>query len=376
MDLVHVVLQDHLKPRSHRGIDFNLDTLLEGEVGAFLINYTSRNDVDWGPILQSKNVRVYGDSGGLQNARDGREIDPVDVSEWYNRNVDIGMLLDKIPIEFDGPRMSDRKWLGGNTKLLRKCAEQSAENARAMARVKNGYELLYIYQGWTWDELSVWDEHSDLSVADGLAFGYQRDYRNILLKLLYVYENHYGENVHFLGVGGPTSYTPLVLFDHYWPGRVSCDSARASWIARNRTVYSLMFGMQKTTLRGDEAALYEDGLPCICPYCEVLQEHPNTLVEKDPRTDKSSFTSKLLIAHNMWVEERRAEFLQRMVHNWEAFRAFCSVQMGHVVSDGAPTNHKMGLLDCLDGIQTLFEEGSEAFRGKYRVGVPQMEEWF
>lgn len=374
MDLVHVVIDSHFKELRYRGFNCSLDELLKGGIECLMVNFSSsRGNI--GDELSRKGYKVYGDSGGLQAARSGKSLDPASISDWYNENVVVGMCLDSIPVEMTSEYMSGNRWMGDDENVLREHARVTAENVEKMSRDRE-YDLRHIYQGRSWDQLSTWGEHVDTSKSDGLAIPMPSGYRYALTAIVYLWKHHYGEPIHFLGVGGPSRYVPLVLLDKLWPATISCDSSRSAWIARNRTLYNLTEGLQKLTLRGHEAAEYTDQLPCDCRFCETLVSVPNTLSEKDPSSKKSVFTSRMLIAHNILAEEKRARFLERLSQNVDHYTSYCRSQMKHIRSDESHRDDKMGVMDCLEGILMLEEDGVEATCKRYDLGQPKLSEWF
>lgn len=376
-ELYHVAQGQKFKPRLIEGIDMDFSSLFEDVNHHWLLNFANEKNKSVGARLLPDNF-IIGDSGGLQNAKFGLDFDPVEVSEWYNDNVDYGLCLDKIPIERDEDTGSKAEFnlKSGDVELFKKCASKTQENVEQMIKVQGDYELLNIHQGQSWDSLSVWAEHSDMSLGEGVAMKQWNDCRVNAAILAYAWKHYRGRPIHFLGVGSVTRYLPLILLAKHWGARVTADSASYTWVSRGRTYWSDPHSHGSYHVKKEDARPYGGELPCDCPYCEVIAEYPDGLVEDLSGDERSVMVNNLLMAHNIWVEERRCRYYKKLVKNEQHFLEHCKRTVGRLGSDKQSTMDKWKVVDLVEFVLDLVHEGFDYVNRNYRFGQETMSEWF
>lgn len=374
--LIHVCGGGLLRDKEVNGIQLSMASLVD--MDGILLNFHS--DSSGTPHLSHVDGRtiVLGDSGGLQNAKYGLKFEPREISQWYNQYVDRGITLDKIPVSFSGAQQSQFEWLGDDLDVLASCAKKTRENTEVMREHQEDYMLYYVYQGDSWDTFNAWHEYSNPQPGEGIATKLRGSYRKNAAVIAFLWEHFRHRPIHILGVGGPRYYAPLILLSKYWDGEITADSARYQWVTRGRTFYSHPVGLSSYNLKGDDASLFMDGdgLPCTCEFCQLVEEHPDGLIEDRGGEECSVFINSMLMAHNIKVEEDRAEYFRHLVHHPEQFKKSCRKLLSSQPNDEESVMEKWDSQRLIEFIFTLGEEGLEAAKEKYEFGQGKMKRWF
>jgi hypothetical protein len=220
---------------------------------------------EWGI---DSDIIVMSDSGGFQILTRGARIDPVEVIEWQNNNVDVGHTLD-VPPYIDPLHAQIRSdWYD--------CLEQTVLNSRIMYERKKESMLLYgTIHGGTDDMKKWWKECVD-SVGDwdGYAIGLRDHPTEIIKAVRFILSNHIIDKpLHFFGVGATVPFFLLSRFSHTYSSTITVDSAS---FGNRMKGYNFIYDpihLGRTLPVGSEGRTtgkVYNRVGCLCPVCQVI----------------------------------------------------------------------------------------------------------
>ena len=245
-------------------------------------------------------IVVFGDSGGFQAINFGFDFDPISVLRWQERECNIGMILDKPPVEMDGSWTS----VGGVTnKQFELALEATRKNVEMIIDkrakdTKYDLKLYNVLQGTTPAEIERWYDVMSQYPLDGWSIGVKPPKPMMVAFCLgFLIEKGITENVHLLGLSGLSSEATAVYGTKYIsPMVVDSSSYNRGCTARE---YALPLNMKEKIWLGDKGENNTDmntldQWPCMCPVCINIP---------DPQ-EMGQYTSTvigvLLSLHNLW----------------------------------------------------------------------------
>jgi hypothetical protein len=336
--------------------DFDVDYLM--------VNYTqSLGKEAMSPRLrrliprQPNETRIISDSGGFQLGNNRLEyIDPVALTEWYNDNVDIGLVLDIANI--------------ADEDLNRRAALVQQRNTQIILdNKKPTLELMNIMHGSTYkarEEYRAICEHPDidrLAVADSYV---QTLFVSISDFLSILSTGKKYKHYHMLGVLNTLQVTILMRMAHYkFAPLITSDSSTHIQEAVAKGYYlrtHISEGSRHISL-GDKTNFpnHHNILPCTCPICRTI--HYTDIMG----IINSNVTSFLLMMHNLYATQQYIKSLWEVVQGTttKELKAFMK---SHLKSRNG-LDETMKCLDFLDSVQT---HGVKASRAKYSYYLSNM----
>jgi hypothetical protein len=248
-------------------------------------------------------IQVLSDSGGLQLARGVKSsIHPRDLVEFYNDNVDAGMILD-LPLFFS------------DIDIAKKAALQQRANIECMLKHSKGVELINIFHGQTLKERRMFRSIVEDERVPRVAIGGIADYGptagvNAIYNTIEGGSFKY-KQYHVLGIySAPMVPLMVKLANSSADVHITSDSTSHIQSAVNRA-YHFQFDLFHKMARipiGTRGSLENTTkyLPCQCKVCTTLKY-----------TDIFGFgenrhISELLAIHNAAEMARYAEALQEL----------------------------------------------------------------
>ncbi len=248
---------------NHSG-DFGLDFLMT--------NYTDHigkaRSLDNREKHGNNDIAIISDSGGFQLFTGQMKfIDPLDVIRWYNKNVDIGLVLD-IP-----PSTADHH-------LLMKVAQIQKRNTAIMMDNKvEGVELMNIFHGLDYDEKNQFREVVERDDIRRIALGgtYFKNVMSSVADLLQIITTgRKYDQYHLLGVTNPVQLfalmriaanklAPLVTSDSntYYRQAINKGYLRVDTVLSNIAYENIGLKTKKPNIH--------NMLPCACPVCSRVR---------------------------------------------------------------------------------------------------------
>jgi predicted Fe-Mo cluster-binding NifX family protein len=357
-------------------VDFNLydDHVCAGlDVDSYMINY-SQYGFDKTGKMNSKSPmfrrngrnpnmpnqpKVIADSGGFQLYTGKKDyLDPKEVIEWYNENIDWGMVLDVPPIV-----RTDH--------YLKRSAMIQGENNRIMMDHKNEHvELINIAHGDTYEKRMEFLKHVDHPGINRLATtGYRDSVVSTIAELLQLIlrSERKFKHYHVLGVYNLRKLLPIIKVGSIlpevkigkWKGvpLITSDASTPLQSAVNKlyhhqqSVYEparrLVIGARNTY------ANVHAKLPCACPVCSNIQ-YLNILGILDKQV-----VSNLIGVHNLYEIRRYSRMMDELAHKVSnaEYKAVVRRQLGSRAKD---------TLAALDLISVYMENPEETVK-QYQV---------
>lgn len=248
-------------------------------------------------------IQFLSDSGGLQLARGLKSsIHPIDLAEFYNNNVDGGMVLD-LPLHFSDPQ------------ICRKAAEVQRRNTECMLKYGKGVELINIFHGQSQAERQLFrsiaeDKRVPRVALAGIAHHMPITGVNACLEAIdgdFRYKQY-----HVLGVY-TAPYIPLLVKmanagDN--PAHITSDSTSHLQSSINKAYhfqFDVFHNMKRIPI-GTRGAIPSTNrhLPCQCKVCTTFK-YMDILGFAD-----NSKISELLAIHNAYEMSRYARQLQEI----------------------------------------------------------------
>ena len=300
----------------------------------------------------SQRIQVLSDSGGLQLSRDvAALIHPERLIEFYNNNVDAGMVLD-IPLVVQDSKIAER------------AARLQKRNTDIMLAGSKGVELINIFHGHSDHDRQVYREIVEDERINRVAMAALHR-QGLLTCVDTVYRTIYGSKkrynqYHALGVY-ISAYIPLfvkIANTGENPIHLTSDSTSHIQSASNKA-YHFQFDIYHNSKRipiGSRGSIPNSQkiFPCQCPVCKTLK-YMDVLA-----FGENSFTLELLSIHNAIEMTRYAKQLQ------EACRSMSSREFNQLVVTQLKRNPELAeVKQCLDFIDIHAEHGIKAARKKY-----------
>lgn len=143
---------------------FHEESLQEAGCNFFMVNYVAemgKEKFSHNNIINDQNkVKIISDSGGFQISGAMYEyIDPVKLTEWYNKNCNLGMVLD-IP-----------GYLHDEKTVRRAAAVQNQNTLEMIKHKRSDLEIINIIHGSTQKERDIFREVCERSDIDRVALG-------------------------------------------------------------------------------------------------------------------------------------------------------------------------------------------------------------
>ena len=272
-----------------------------GSIGIYMLNYTSYIDAkrDTSPNFRSAgrlnpvDQTIMSDSGGFQLMSGSHDfLNPLDIIEWYNDNVDIGIALDVPlgPVTWDGAGSQQAKT---QAYVLNEMIKRKAPHV----------EMMNVVHGGTIAERKEYHDIVDRDDVNKLAIGgqyfstpSQATYDQLHIILQYRPYEHY----HALGVSHAKNLYPMMR---------TAAKKLVPYITSDGTTYSTSAYTKKylswptvdSTLRYKSIG-YKKNFPshsrwltCSCPVCSSIK-YSDILSEFD-----SGLMTSLLSLHNMYT---------------------------------------------------------------------------
>lgn len=344
---------------AHSGKDLGLEYIM--------INYTDHLTRDLGMAVRKtsalgKGTGIIVDSGGFQISRGDMDfIDPEEEIEWYNRNADLGMLLD-IPTHDDALAMRAAKIQREVIKLWLK-------------KKRPDLELINILHG-SGDTLKQYLEVVDHPKIRRLAFGgmffvsMMQTIEKIVETVLDTpdYLHHHVLGVTHRGVMILLMYMAKVGLSPL----ITCDSSSALQLSCYRTLY-MYHRVEESIFMQDmgEKGNYLAGqarLPCNCPVC-------STLVYADTfRNLKGDIPDALVCMHNVYTFNDWAQHMNKLVMSESKDAIKKSLEQQFTVGYGAQVVKT--LKAGLDYIDYAKEHGAAKARQKFNAHFPHQSKLF
>jgi hypothetical protein len=299
-------------------------------------------------------IQMLSDSGGLQLARGVKGIiHPRELVEYYNDNVDAGMILD-LPLFFS------------DTKIAKRAAKLQRLNNNIMLKYSKGPELINIFHGQTEEERAMFRSIVEDKKIPRVAIGGM--YRYLPTAAVNaIYDTIEGpfryKQYHVLGIF-TTPLVPLMvkLANSSVKAHITSDSTSHIQSAINKA-YHFQFDIYHNMKRipiGSRGAAQNTlrYLPCQCKVCTTIK-YADILGFGDSR-----FTSELLAMHNASEMSRYASSLQEICLN-SSPREYNRIVEEQLKRGSELSEVKAGLdfIDCVD------KHGLAAAKKKYKFYI-------
>lgn len=219
--------------------------------------------------VKDRRIQVLSDSGGLQLVRGVTDyIDPAELAEYYNMNVDAGMALD-IPVWFDGDKIGKRAAL-----------VQKSNNETMLELLKPGVELINIIQGSSLDDRKrhrdiVHDDRIKRCALGGFAFINYLTGVNLIYEMMNEYRY---TQYHVLGIFSAPYIALLVKIANTGdkPPHITSDATSHMQEARGngyfyRALESTIMLRSPIGIMGGSIENSGMTLACGCPICATLK---------------------------------------------------------------------------------------------------------
>lgn len=299
-------------------------------------------------------LKYVSDSGGFQLMTEKVSfIDPRKIIEWYNLNVDMGMVLD-IPVVHEDEKISQIKRLAWvqrrNTDLM-------------MLNKADHVDLINIFHGVTPAQKAAFREIVEDDRIDRLALGGEY-YNNVVngtnnLMTTILNGRHY-KHFHLLGIFNLAQLAIIVKVAE-WEGNHALITSDASTHIQSasRKIYHGYLGQRYSPKRmnigdADRIPTISNETICNCKACRAVK-YMDILGSVD-----GAITTFILAYHNMYEVNRFSRMLYDICRDTthKEYREFVKYNLRH---------HK-GLqytLHALDFVQHVAEHGIESARKKY-----------
>lgn len=331
----------------------------------------SRKSGNLYPNGDPRRVTVLADSGGFQYVSGKADwVNPVELADWYNDNVDAGMQLD-IPLTVP---------LGARS-LKRYTNLQNRITSLMRSRLKPHVELVNVVHGKTMDNRrryrdAIEEEHGDLN---RFAFGGMVSYGPLGLAHTateFINTGKRYSQYHMLGITSSLMFPVLVAMGHLgWQPHITSDSSTHKMAANARTQYfqhelgrlrTYPVGAKALDLKGikDEnnkqarvAPVVNRYLDCNCPVCSRVKYADVLGILNGP------FTLSLLSIHNIIHSQRYVNLMKEVIAN-ESYDYFMNfIKQSHSTHSG--DGHKE-LMRALDYLQVYHQESPKAAHSKFK----------
>lgn len=292
---------------------FNDEVCSALDIDIYMLNYSAYGTKGGNSPRARRNGRnpnskmqpnILADSGGFQLYSGAKDfIDPKDVIDWYNDNVDWGMVLDVPPI------LSEED-------ILYKSAVMQKNNIKVMLEHKKPeVELINIIQGWTFDQRMKFLDIVDFPEIDRLAFGGYRGspVSEIAAILQLTNGPRRFKHYHILGVYNLLKLPAIIKVANLKGAPFfTSDATTPIQSAINKRYHhqSSIFDPERRIDIGRNSAVNEfNYLPCSCPVCHIVKYMSIFSVLE------SQLVSNLLTLHNIYEIKRYTKMMDSLAAN-------------------------------------------------------------
>lgn len=260
----------HIGPyHDHLNEDMNLPYFMVNYLADSSKKYMANSRVNLGAD-RNPNSLIMADSGGFQILQGRVEyLDPAQIIEWYNNNVDLGFTLD-VPVN------------NVELALLTRSAKVHANNNQVMLDgKKDGVELINILHGSTLDRIQMYRDIVDHPEIDRMSVGGLYHYFNLLASIDALHQiSNTGQkykHLHVLGVSNTLHVALLIrMATKGLVPMLTSDSSTAMQKARLREWHTVTAIHEKVKFN---LIGYKDGyrpspnmiLPCSCQVCSAIK---------------------------------------------------------------------------------------------------------
>lgn len=281
--------------------------------GCVMTNYTSyigketrSSGIRRGSYRHPDAIKVLADSGGFQLLKETVDfIDPKQLIDWYNDNVDWGMVLD-LPINTPG------------LDIHKRAAKIQAHNTKVMMDNKReGLELFNIIHGNDDAEMNAFRKIVERPDIDRLAVGgiYYGTILHSINRLCGIIQGGQSyKHYHALGVANITQTIPFMRMSGRLAPLITSDSSSHLQAAMGRKYYQpngleALPDVRFFADAGGSVPGSNQFLPCHCPICRVLKY-------TDVMAMVNSNTITLLMGyHNLYViQDLQRSLYDRVAH--------------------------------------------------------------
>ena len=287
----------------------------DSDMAFYMLNYTDYLDSPKSPNLRENRTRlphesyIVADSGGFQLMMGRFDwLDPKCLIDWYNRNIDLGMVLDVPTHGLKSPE-----------DILTSARAQRAITDFLKSEARSDLEFFNILHGHgdvkrKFAEVVHDDDITRLAMGGLYAGSYLR---TIADSFSMIKENcHHYKHYHFLGVFNLQQVIPFLRFSSKMPDTLFTSDASTAVQNANSKSYALHptldskwtfydVGLNNPNLYPTEHA----HLPCSCQVCSTLK-YMDTL-----SVIGGAMITHILAHHNIYQMNRYVNSMRRVVAN-------------------------------------------------------------
>lgn len=301
---------------------------------------------------------IISDSGGFQLLKGLYDfIDPVELVKWYNKNVDIGVILD-IP-----PALADEK-------TVMKLAEIQARNTELMVQHKKPeLKLMNVFQGNTLEQRMAVRKIVERPDIDRMAIGGTyidtvfSSINNILHLML---KGQKYKQYHIFGVSNFIQVVLLIkMAQNGFAENITSDSSTALQKAIKKLYFHqpTVYSNPRYIDIGDRFNFPSNTniLPCACPICSRVK-----YLDVFSTIDGSEGVKQALTMHNII---RFNDYVQTMK---DVFREASAKEARDIVRKQLDSRGAIKeALDCLDFLDSVKEHGLKESGRQYSYYITQ-----
>lgn len=268
---------------------------------------------------QLSNIKVFIDSGGYQAISKGDYIDPLSVLRFQERHADVGFVLDKPPVRFEGKSILPIRGpeLEQRAKETRKNAEIMAKNRR-----RSDMKLFNILHGSNFEELELWWNILKDIDLDGWAIAPKVFTPTAVAKTLAFLLCHTDKkDIHLLGSSGNSVVPVLAFVAREFDVNITFDSSAPFLAASKHFSYDLPYRINHIRLTGGNRKDITniDDYPCQCPVC---REASKVVSFNELKRSCNGIHITLVGLHNLYTRLEAIRLMYVLSADLENFRSF------------------------------------------------------
>lgn len=339
------------------GTDFIMTNFLYTEKTFCPDNRTKGHPGGDHPLVQT-------DSGGFQMINQLVDyIDPLKLVDHYNRNSDIGIVLDI-------PTLGE----GGDKQLMRSALIQKKNTQIMMENKRKDLRLMNVMHGHDVESFRRFREVVERPDIKHVSMGGAPDTTLVTSTdqlAEFVLTGQKYEQYHALGIYNPSSMLPLARLANIpsVTGLVTSDASTALMSANNKMYHMQQeqFGPPRRILIGDKNNVPSTRslLTCGCPVCKTIK-YTDIFSVLD-----SGMIRHMLFLHNVFEIQRFSNLVDDMARTTSIaeYKEFCR---------GVHANAKdriKGALAAIDYVQEIEEQGLESARARFRINLIKKPIW-
>lgn len=307
---------------------------------------------------------VVTDSGGFQMVMQKVEyINPLHLVDHYNRNVDIGVVLDvpTMGIVDDKTQKRAGKVQALNTDLMMK-------NKRA------DLQLMNVMHGHNEEQRITFREIVERPDITKVCIGGSPDATitsSTDMIAWYMLTGQKYDQYHALGVYQPPSMLPLARLANIpqFEGLVTSDASTALQSANHKMYHKQQeqFGPMCRIMLGDKNNVPStmSFLPCQCPVCATIK-YADVLAVLD-----SGMIRHMLFLHNVWEIQRFSHVVNDMARETseKEYRLFTKAVLKN------STDRLKATLQAIDYVEVVGKSGLEEARRRFKASIVPRSIW-